>query len=1554
MRLKRTKETGGTLSKEQQKALDSYDAQHAKLGSTIFNLESKIYDVGGKSDLASVAASGSGDRPFRGFSKEEGEHAGMFEAKSREKAAAEQKAAIDKLEAEWAARERQRTERDPRKPEQPEAKPTGDGTDQAAPVRDQAFDTNPDGFVNSTNGNPIHFGHQRDAGWWILKQGNKQSARQVFEIANHPSGKGFTVRETHKTDGGEPGAKQSPPGEGGAVAVRGNSPRSDPETARASEDLLSLANDVKNNPSNNARRVISFGTASDIAIGLFKSIGIDVTGFPHVVDNSAIRHGFKNHGDAKAEQSRGQEAITAEDFARIPEVLASPDSVMLDGETNIGRKAILYKKRFNGHLLVVEEVRTGKGQLALTSIRKTRATPDAPSEPAPKSPAQTSETFRAKSGESIAEPLPSRNDAEPKAVPTPKAPRERPARLRTLLQSIRSWGGISPYYREGLTGERRGSFANVFREGGLGMDEVSRRMYDDGFLTHEHMTDEADNEGINHATDMVTRAIYGEDVHNVHDSIAVAAQREKADYKQHLVDEIKEKGIKTKRYPDFHTVEELQAAIAEHDARQEAKLDALDKDMADAYTKAEAALGDRFADVIKPNDGSQSLESWYRENIDRLNKAIEDEHAYNEHVGTGESAARETEGDSESAGAQSHGGSSEKDAGSQAGRADRADDSRPDFGLERQSEAGLKAKADAEAQAKAEKESAQRKAEAADKKAADQKETDEREARVMAEREAAKKAEIDAGVKDFGLGQDPPKPVETKVSKDEAAGQKDLLSGDGKSDAGTLYANPFHKALGWAFGDSNAWAASLTEFGKSIRELARAGANGIKENPLVSFVRAVFDSSSADIRAVVRKGGASKTAQWVIDQFHDEAGSGRATGETYGEAVNAKVNTRMVELHRLLGNMIPDDGAMRQLANMIRSGSARAGTKLGDAAIGIRKMLDDELKYLRDAGVDLGEVKNGYFPREYVTDKIIKHGQKFIDGATQAYVESGMTRANAILAAKELHDSLVYGEHGNIFKSVGGSGQAPFLKGRTFGKQIDNPSHPLNEFLNHDAAEVLTQYFQRAAKRAEIARRFGDNFSHWRDYSDTKGTAGKFGAKQEGILTRIEKEGGQAALTKLQEYVSLAAGIRAYGIGPGGMRTTSIMRTWGALSFLEKATLSSLGEFIVPAMRSGNVLDAGRGLVNVLNDLFIKTKDAKARRAIAEDLGMIAGHIDSALSAARFAGGQPVGKIESKVLHRFFLRTGLTPWTDATRVAATDTGRVFIRRLAKDLSGKLNTRYLADLGIPADKVDAFKAFVLSKSDGMPGTGDLKGEMGDLYRTAVRKFVSQSIMNPAATAKPSWMSHPIGAVMGQLQSFNYAFYENVIKRTVRLLKESTTGEGYTGLERAKMVMPLVISPLLVAAQYAIGEGRDALLGDPNRREKETEKDKLLKAFSRGLPIAPLDPLINYISSAKYQRGAAQSFAGPVGGVAATGLDAGRDAFLNNSDKTNTQERAAAKAVWDIFIEPAVNLALYSTPVSPISAVVTQAAGSGHVRENLFVTPLAGPKKQPGEQSQRSQR
>lgn len=771
------------------------------------------------------------------------------------------------------------------------------------------------------------------------------------------------------------------------------------------------------------------------------------------------------------------------------------------------------------------------------------------------------------------------------------------------------------------------------------------------------------------------------------------------------------------------------------------------------------------------------------------------------------------------------------------------------------------------------------------------------------------------------------------------------------NDSATLYANPFHKVLGWAVGDSEKWADKLKELANVLEDVKKDPKKmTLANNPAVNMARAIFDSAAANMRAIGRRSD-SKTIQWVADQFHDEAGTGRATGEIMQDAVKAHVGQRLVQLDRILGEsvgpsgerarMINDRPMMQQIANLIRNPSQiRPGSKIHDAAAKIIPLLADELKYAREAGVDVGEVKGGYFPREFDESRVAADPNGFMSATAQAYRENGLGAQAAIESGRALHDGIMYGESNSLYRPDTGMTSAPFLKARVFGKQVDLESHPLNKFLVSDPSIVLARYFNKMAKRAEIARRFGEDFSHWQDWTDAKGK------KQEGIATKIINEGGGDALDQVKDFIGLGASLRPQGVSNFGLRASSHIRTWGALMFLEKATISNATEFIVPAVRSGNVLDVARMFSYTLADLVRVTKGAEERRANAEDLGLVYGHVQGGLQAARFAGGDVIGRVESQVLDNFFQRTGLTQLTDAQRVGSARLSQIFVRRLAKEAAGKLNTRYLGELGVPPEQIKQFKDFVLSKGDGMPAAGDLQGPMGVLYRTAVRKFTNQGIQVPNAAQRPTYMNKPIGAILGQLQAFNYGFMENVIKRSGRLAKEAVVGSDYTAYERANMVMPVMMLPLITAAAYALGEARDAVLGDPEHRAEETTTQKVIKAVSRGTPIAPIDPLINYISSARYRSTSTSVLAGPVIGTFGKAIDSARDYFFANSEKSNTQERRALKALWDIAIEPTVNLMLYATVPSPVAAAITQAAGSGWVREKMFVEPIAGAKEEKG--------
>lgn len=1501
--LQRRIDLGQKLTEKELKQYNALKDQEARLAGTVFKTESDIYRAEAGSEAGSRAASGEGDRPFRGVSAEDDAYTGRmggdakpgetrgdyFRRKAAEAETADYQAKLDALEREWARRQKMRGEQkakqeSDRRNQQGRAEDRYAGAEQSTnATKDTAsgkFNVDDGGFVMSDKGAPIWFGHQRDAGWWILKTGNKQSPTQIYEIANHPGGKGFTVRVTGETEA--PKGKANESGQNAMPVLRG-ADRTDGNS----------------------------GGAGD-------------AGGAEVRDGGGAPRADAGDGAARNDGSAG----------RVVEPAAQADAAPAPKPEKPGPKP--------GSKFLIELRRAGGID-----------------------PAESSDIMG-----------------------------ERGHHMNRRLPGLSRKGGMTA---DGLVEwlEQHGYLTRAEVEeadangvGGshqLARDMVRRAM--DGQDVFPVGDDRAEARWRAEQEKAAEDKLYGEaaargiDVDGKTPEQVVEAIREDEFDRQ-----LRENDIPPDQAENADLVAraaELDEAAVERLAMQHADDDAAFMAGIKEILNGNQAKGDTAA----AQDGARGAGG------EQDNGRAADNRGSPDIQGDGP-RVRASDGGGERAGL---------DAGEAAASA------RPDFGLEQPSADRLRTDAErraADERARVARENApppedftlsgsDRPADQAaargqgdifsepkrDRFALDGDNLNDAQRELRA---ASKGAEADGDVRlnngkfvpfdtarrlateAYGRGHTSPAQLAMRLDINprdadrllaaiKDSGRKtDGSTGQGGKGSGGTFSGGFvpkpvvdaiAKAWGWTVGDAKAWDKSLAETRNAIEDTKKSRTLTERGNPVVAFLRSTFDTSTGDMRAAARMNGDAKTVHWAIDQFSDKAGGTEAHGETLPAAVRQTVNGKLRAMGRVLGDSIHDRAAMEQVAALLRNPqNARPGTKLGDMAIGLRKMLDAELKYLRGAGVDVGEVRDGYFPREYNTDAIIKDQRGFMDAAKRAYVETGLSSEAADQAAKLLHDSLVYGEHGSIFKASGGTGPAPFLKGRVFGKAVDNSSHPLNKFLVHDPAEALTRYFERSAKRAEIARRFGDNFSHWNDWKDADGKP------QQGILSKIQAEGGQAAVDKLQQYVALAAGLQAPGVGHGGLRAASVLRTWGALSFLEKATIASLTEGIMPAIRSGNLLNVGRSVKDTVADLFSKSASAQERRRFAETLNIIVGDIDSSLMAARFAGGDPVGAVETKVLDRFFRRTGLTQFTDAVRVSAANQGRAFIRQLASEMAdggGKLTSRYLAELGVPPEKAKAFAEYVMARNDGMPGAGDLTGDMGDLYRVAARKFVLQSSMEPGATNKPAWMSHPIGAVVGQLQSFNYAFYENVWKRNARLAADALTAEGYSAAERAKMLYPMAMMPLLAAAAYAIGEGRDALLGDQNRRKQETTTDKLIKAASRGAPIAPIDLPLNIISSARYNKGVSESALGPVLGTTTKAIDASLDFMLKNSENTNTQERRAAKAVWDIFIEPTVNLALYASPVSPASAAVTQFVGSGYAREKLFVEPLAGPDKRAGQ-------
>jgi len=114
-----------------------------------------------------------------------------------------------------------------------------------------------------------------------------------------------------------------------------------------------------------------------VAEAVKNQLGIDISDYRHVLDGSAVRHINKRHGNPKTEEKVGQIAITDADIHSLPQVVASPNRIILGEKTDQHKDAIISIKRIaNGVILYIEEVRTGRRELASTLMRKYPAARD--------------------------------------------------------------------------------------------------------------------------------------------------------------------------------------------------------------------------------------------------------------------------------------------------------------------------------------------------------------------------------------------------------------------------------------------------------------------------------------------------------------------------------------------------------------------------------------------------------------------------------------------------------------------------------------------------------------------------------------------------------------------------------------------------------------------------------------------------------------------------------------------------------------------------------------------------------------------------------------------------------------------------------------------------------------------------------------------------------------------------------------------------------------------------------------------------------------------------
>lgn len=479
-------------------------------------------------------------------------------------------------------------------------------------------------------------------------------------------------------------------------------------------------------------------------------------------------------------------------------------------------------------------------------------------------------------------------------------------------------------------------------------------------------------------------------------------------------------------------------------------------------------------------------------------------------------------------------------------------------------------------------------------------------------------------------------------------------------------------------------------------------------------------------------------------------------------AARSERSRRMNALGTALHGIGQED--LRVALDLLQGRAVNAPTSQARRAVAtVRNVLRQSLEYMRDAGVDVNDLGPNYFPRVWDTGFIASHQKEFLAmlGNYRDKVSDPQKLMNHLMA-----------NEGNEF----GVRMAPgmqHLKTRVldFIKPED-----AERFLNKNLYETLNSYITQATRRAEWARRFGDESER---LGDLLAEARRQGATPEQMETA-------------RKYVQAVDGTLGDDVNPEWRRLQGNLMVYQNLRLLPLAIFSSAVDPMGIVVRGGTVRDAlgafKRGIMNVR-----KGFQADPKIDAAEELAQTLGTIDSTALAhtlgTSYSQGM-VGETGRKINDAFFRWNLMERFNTDMRVAATQAALRFLARHADGTASEHSARWIAELGLEAGDIqkDAAGDVKLFEHEG------LSAEQATRMRLAVNRWVDGAVLRPDAADKPLWMSDPHYALVAHLKQFTFSFQETILKR---MAHEAQNGNYGPALALASYV------PIMIAADAVKG-------------------------------------------------------------------------------------------------------------------------------------------------------
>ena len=211
-------------------------------------------------------------------------------------------------------------------------------------------------------------------------------------------------------------------------------------------------------------------------------------------------------------------------------------------------------------------------------------------------------------------------------------------------------------------------------------------------------------------------------------------------------------------------------------------------------------------------------------------------------------------------------------------------------------------------------------------------------------------------------------------------------------------------------------------------------------------------------------------------------------------------------------------------------------------------------------------------------------------------------------------------------------------------------------------------------------------------------------------------------------------------------KTTSTLRMINGVTLLSFTTLTSLGDLVLPLIRSGDFKAWSTALANFTRDPV----SGSAYRDMIRNVGVAVENTvhqrmtnSYGVDANRFTTG-------------FFTATGLTPWTDMMREIAGATAYEHFKAQARIAIEAPNTKQgrLAKRALETYGLQQFGEKGAPSIDIIMRSGGTQAEhaLYENVQTAMIKFANETIFAPNKNDLPQWATTPTGQLVFQLKSF----------------------------------------------------------------------------------------------------------------------------------------------------------------------------------------------------------